>query len=184
MFLSTSVGCIETEDIIADPHDLVVERCPGFLETDLGKWEGKTKEEMKSQYPKLYEWFFIKVSPNSSDMQITPGGETRNQARDRSLSKLNQIVDACVDSNILIVSHSHAIKIIICSLLGLDYSNIWKINQPNYALNLFEYDGKNVLFYIIQDTSHLERTDIFSRSIQRESAGLFILGKAKRKTKE
>lgn len=175
-FSSTSDGCAETASIITEPHNLSVEQCPEFLEINLGKWEGKTKQEMKSINPELYELFFQKVPSNSGDMEITPGGETRNQVRDRAIRKLNQIVNQWKDSNVLIISHGHTIKVMICSLLGLDYSNIWKINQSNCALNLFEYDGKKVLFYLIGDTSHFERKGISSKSIQRESGSLAILG--------
>jgi len=178
IFSSTSITSIKTASIIAEPHDLSVERCPEFLEIDLGVWEGKTKEEMKSQHPDLYEVFFVNVPPNFGDMQVTPGSETRNQVRDRAVKKLDQIVGQWKDSNILIVSHGHTIKVMICSLLGLDFTNIWKINQANCALNLFEYDVANVLFHLIGDTSHFEEKGISSSSIQKELGGLAILGKA------
>ena len=177
VFSSTSRGCMETAEILARPYGLSVAPCPEFDEIDLGEWEGKTKEEMKSQYPDLYKVFWVDVPPNSGDMQITPGGETRNQVRDRAIRKLDQIVDQWKDASVLIVSHGHTIKVIICSLLGLDFTNIWKINQVHCALNLLEYDTTNVLFHLIGDTAHLEEKGIPSHSIQRESGGLIILEK-------
>jgi|Deesub1362B_J571_1020462.scaffolds.fasta_scaffold08840_2 broad specificity phosphatase PhoE len=172
IFSSDRVGCIETAEILAEPHNVNVIKCSEFNEINIGEWEGRTHKEIKSQHPKLYELFFHKVPSNSGDMQIIPGGETWNQVRDRTIGKLNEIVKEWEESTIIIVSHGHVIKVMICSLLGLDFSNIWKIQLVNTALNLFQYDGENVTFHFIGDISHLEKQGIPAYDVFSKPGGL------------
>lgn len=120
----------------------------------------------------LLSYFWDKTL-DSGDLEITPGGETRNQVMNRAMSKLMEITRQYPEGNILIVSHGHTIKVMICALLGLDFSNIWKINMPDCALNIFEYDGREVLFHSIGDTAHL-CNKMPKKSIQKNKAGLDI----------
>lgn len=156
IFSSPSIPSLNTTQFIAQAHErLNVQKCNEFDEPNMGKWINMSIDEIKEKYPDEWEKY-IDLPPNCGDIMLMPKGETWNQVAERSIGKLNELAKSHNDATICIVSHGDLIRVVICALLGLDFCNMWKIKQPNSAINAFSYTGKTVKFEVIGDVSHLK----------------------------
>jgi len=156
-YCSCNVQGIETANILASYHNLEPIRCSELNEISLGEWEGKTKQEVQQKHPN--EFGLLVTNPLFVKTMI-PGGESVLEVQFRSLQKINELIIDHKNDTICIVGHSYLNLIIICSLLGIELSNMTKISQLNCSLNMFEYDGAKVKFLLINDISHIEKDNL------------------------
>lgn len=155
IFSSPSTPAFNTAQFISQVHErLNVQKCNEFDEPNMGKWLNMSIDEIKREYSAEWEKY-INPSPNCGDIMLMPDGETWSQVAKRSIGKLNELVENYNDNTLCIVTHGDLIRIVICALLGLDFCNMWKIKQPNAAINALSYNGKTVKFEVIGDVSHL-----------------------------
>jgi len=80
-----------------------------------GQWEGLTKKRVEQEYHDDY------ISWLADPAWHAPtGGELAVTVAHRSLQVVREIKERFADGNILVVSHKATIRIILCSLLGVD----------------------------------------------------------------
>lgn len=149
-FSSTLKRASETANIIAKKHGKTVEECSDLMEFRMGCWEGLTYNDIVNKYPEVFSLW--KESPH---LVKIPDAETLIELKERSLKKFMEIIRNNEDKNILVVSHGITAKVIICSLMGIDLSNLHKIRQDNTAINMFEYKDGNFQTLLLNDTCHL-----------------------------
>lgn len=95
-----------------------------ILETNHGKWEGKSIKEISTKWPELYHLW--KTHP--SEVQF-PAGEHFRETYARSVKWLNKISKS--SGNVAVVTHSNIIFCILSHALGTDLNQMWKFNiQP------------------------------------------------------
>jgi broad specificity phosphatase PhoE len=141
---------LDTANIVARYQKIGVYVAEGFIDFDYGKWQSLPEEEAKRLYPTLHnEWH------NNPHKVKMPGGESLEDVRKRAIEVVNDVLSK-YQGSILLVSHRVVIKVLICSLLGLDNSHFWNINQDVGGITIFNYvDGRFVLTRH-NDTSHLK----------------------------
>ena len=84
-------------------------------EIDHGRWEGKTREEVRAAWPDEYaRW---ERDPSTSAPQ---GGETGLAVVARALPALLAIVERHKSASVLVVSHKATIRLVIGALLGVE----------------------------------------------------------------
>ena len=72
------------------------------------------------------------------------------------MEAVNRLVARHQGDNIALVAHRVPNKVICCALIGIDYSNFWRIQQDTASTNLFTYkDGQWIVSYL-NDTSYLK----------------------------
>ncbi|GAB3550716.1 phosphoserine phosphatase 1 [Arthrobacter tumbae] len=103
----------KTADATGLPLNTDVRLC----ELDFGKGEGLTAAEMQEQFPQELAAFHR--DPVAHHL---PGGEHPETAILRITSALSDIQRAHQDGRILVVAHSTAIRLVLCSYLGIDPS--------------------------------------------------------------
>lgn len=149
---SSDLGrAIETSSIISSILNKEIEYNDGLREINFGKWEGMTIKEIKSQYSDIY-----KVWRNEPHNALIPNAEKLVQLKERILKSINDINKNHENSNIVLVSHSMVIKVLLLSLLGSDLSNIYRIKQDNTALNIVEFRDYGPVVVKMNDSNHLE----------------------------
>jgi probable phosphoglycerate mutase len=87
----------------------------GLKEINYGEWESQDTETIKQLYEQDYIRWMTEPAWNAPT-----GGETSVQIANRAMAVIAEIESKYKDGNILIVSHKATIRIIICSLLGMD----------------------------------------------------------------
>ena len=142
---------METAENIAKFQDLSVTPLESIIDISYGQWEGVSLVEVQKKYPDLYG-LWLKEPHN-----ITfPGGESLKQVRVRTRNAIDDLLEKHKDENIALVAHRVPNKVICCSLLGIDNSNFWRIQQDTASTNLFVYkDGQWIISYL-NDTSYLK----------------------------
>lgn len=142
---------METAENIAKFQNIPVTPLESIIDISYGEWEGVSLVEVQKKYPDLYG-LWLKEPHN-----ITfPGGESLEQVRVRTRNAIDDLLEKHKDENIALVAHRVPNKVICCSLLGIDNSNFWRIQQDTASTNLFVYkDGQWIISYL-NDTSYLK----------------------------
>ncbi len=142
---------METARIVAQPHGLEVRPRGGLREISHGHWEGKKRAEVEKLYPEEYARY--EADPFSTS---PPGGESGLAVTARALPALLQIVEENRDKQALLVSHKATIRLLVCSLLGLDprgYRD--RLDQSPASLNILDFkDAAHARLSLFNDTSH------------------------------
>jgi broad specificity phosphatase PhoE len=151
LFFSSSLRrAYQTAKTIAFYHNNEVIMHKEFMEISFGAWEGLKFDEIKEKYIDVY-----KIWRDTPHIAKVPGAESILEIRERSMTKLMEILNAEKDKNILVVSHGITIKVLIASIMGIDLANLHKIRQDNTALNIFEYKNNNFYTHLVNDTCHI-----------------------------
>ncbi len=119
-----------------------------------GKWEGLTKEKVNQEYHDDY------VSWLADPAWHAPtGGELAHVVARRGLQIIEEIQQQFTDGNILIVSHKATIRIILCSLLGIDVGRFrYRVVCPVGSVSSIEFTVNGPMLQTLADRSHLSET--------------------------
>ncbi len=122
----------DTAGIIAAGRGLTVEFDPELREIDLGEWEGKSIEAIKTGNPEQYAL----RGKNMADYH-PPGGESFADVQGRAVPVFIRLA-VKMQGNLLIVSHAGVNRTILCHLLGMPLENLFRLSQDYGALNIIE----------------------------------------------
>ncbi|MDK2957738.1 MAG: hypothetical protein PWQ57_3236 [Desulfovibrionales bacterium] len=120
---------METSAIVAGGRGLSVEPAPLLREISLGQWEGLTVQEVKTGFPGQYE-------QRGRDMAgfRPPDGESFADLRDRAWPAFERIVRE-TDGSLLITAHAGVNRVLLCTLLGMDLADLFRLEQDYACLN-------------------------------------------------
>ncbi|MBP9837076.1 MAG: histidine phosphatase family protein [Proteobacteria bacterium] len=123
----------------------------GLKEIDYGAWEGKSVEQVESEFHDDHlRW---KSDPA---WNAPTKGEQAIKISQRATAVVEEIVNKYSSGNVLVVSHKATIRIIICSLLGIDVGRFReRIGCPVASLSMVEFAQRGPLVHTIADRSHL-----------------------------
>ena len=131
----------------------------GLQELAYGRWEGKTPEEVSKEFHDDYiRWL--------ADPGWNPplGGERGVDVARRSSGVIEKIRQTYGTGNILVVSHKATIRIMLCSLLGVDVGRFRdRFSLPVASLSIVEMAVHGPLLHLFGDQSHL-REDLRNRA--------------------
>jgi len=142
---------LETARLIAAPHGMPVVPRPELSEMSHGRWEARTRAEVRSLYAEEY------VRWESDPFSFAPeNGETGLAVTARALPALLEIVASHPEERVLIVSHKATIRLLISVLVGLDPRNYRdRLDQSPGSLNILEFrDTARARLTLFNDTSH------------------------------
>jgi probable phosphoglycerate mutase len=123
----------------------------GLKEMHFGVWEGYTQEEISRTHPQDYLRWSIEPGWYSP-----PGGETARNVASRAMPVIEEIARRFVEGNVLIVSHKSTIRIILCSLLGLDVGLYrHRFDCPVASVSVVEMKEQGPFLRAIADRTHL-----------------------------
>jgi broad specificity phosphatase PhoE len=152
---------METAENIAKFHNLPVTPLDAIIDISYGEWEGSGNQEIKQKYPELYA-----VWINEPHKVQFPGGESLDEVQSRTMAALDELIQKHKDENFVLVAHRVPNKVICSSLLGLDNSHFWRIQQDTACTNLFTYRDEQWIISFLNDTSYL-------RSLSKETLADF-----------
>lgn len=142
---------LETAQLISAPHKLPIEKRDGLREISHGRWEGLTRREVEERFGDEYR------SWETDPFTFAPeGGESGVSVLARSLPVLREIVVAHQHQTVLVVSHKATIRIMLCSLLGIDARGYRdRLDQSPACLNVLEFrDPVRARLMLFNDVSH------------------------------
>jgi len=144
---------LSTANILAEPLRLQVQPMEGLIDIDYGRWQGLSLKEAAEDDSKLYELWL-----KSPHLVTFPQGESLEQVQKRVVSAVESLVPQHPGQSIVLVSHKVVCKVLFCSLLGLDTSHFWELQQDPCAINLVEFDENAVAIVSLNDNCHLKES--------------------------
>lgn len=127
---------------------------PELAEIAYGKWEGQAKESIARDYHDDY------VSWLADPAWHAPtGGELAITVAARSLRVIDEIKQKFDEGHVLIVSHKATVRIILCSLLGIDVGRFrYRLACPVGSLSMVEFSTEGPLLLSLADRNHLSES--------------------------
>lgn len=123
----------------------------GLKEIAYGEWEGLTQEDARQRFSDDYGGWLREPA-----WSAPTGGETAVQVASRASLVVAEIRAAHPNGNVLIVSHKATLRLILCSLLGIDLGRYRdRIASPVASVSVVRFGVYGPLLEILGDRSHL-----------------------------
>ena len=121
-------------EIIARPHGLTPMAFPEFREVNFGRWQGMSYVQVMEQFPEdIPQWL-----SNVEHFRI-PEGESMIEVRQRSIPKLQELIELHRGGEILLVCHGALNRVILAEALRLPMAHLLRFEQDYGCLNIGEY---------------------------------------------
>jgi broad specificity phosphatase PhoE len=143
----------ETARLVAGPCGLDVELRDELKEISHGHWEGLTRREVEARHPDEY------AAWEEDPFTFAPaGGESGVSVLARALPAVREIVTRHPGERVLVVSHKATIRLLLCSLLGIDARGYRdRLDQAPACLNVLDFrDPVRARLMLFNDTSHYD----------------------------
>jgi broad specificity phosphatase PhoE len=136
---------------LCEALSLKLEARDDLKEIGYGKWEGQTREAVNRDYHDDYlRWLADPAwyPPTEGEMAVT--------IAHRALCVIEEIKQRFDAGNVLVVSHKATIRIILCSLLGIDVGRFrYRLSCPVGSLSVVEFGESGPLLRVLADRMHL-----------------------------
>jgi len=141
----------DTAGIIAGACGLTPVLRDELREIGHGPWEGLTRSEVEARFAADYAAW--EEDPFTF---APPGAESGVAVLARSLPAIREIVTRHQGQSVLIVSHKATIRLVLCSLLGIDARGYRdRLDQSPACLNVLDFkDPVRARLTLFNDTSH------------------------------
>ncbi len=146
IYASPLVRAQETAKTIHNGRNIDIVSLPELVEMDFGKLEGKTYKEIIEIFP---DW-----NPAVFDF-IFAGGENLESLAIRMQSFVGMLKTLDENSNVLVVTHSGCLRIILCLLLDIDINKWWQFKIDVASLTVVDNVMQGAVLTLLFDTSHL-----------------------------
>ncbi|MDX6611894.1 MAG: hypothetical protein QOD75_1080 [Blastocatellia bacterium] len=151
IYTSSLRRSIQTAEPLANALGITPEVRPELNEIAYGKWEGLTKDEVDQRHHNDY------VSWLADPAWYAPtGGELAVVISQRGLQIIEELKHGYSDGDVLVVSHKATIRIILCSLLGIEVGRFrYRLGCPVGSISIVELTPQGPLLQALADRSHL-----------------------------
>lgn len=123
----------------------------GLKEMHFGEWEDQSSEYVQTHYADDYVRWLTEPAWNPPT-----GGETAVQVASRAALVIAEIEEMFPTGNVLVVAHKTTIRIILCSLLGIDLGRYRdRIEMPVASVSVVKFDTHGPMLQRLGDRAHL-----------------------------
>jgi phosphoserine phosphatase len=144
--------CVQTAKAIAKGTGSEARVFSGLEEIILGDWQGKTVEEVKKIYPKVYEAWL--KAPSKAKI---PGWEGIRRFTGRIDGVFKSVLTGNSASCICVVTHLGVITAYLSRVLDTDFDLLFKtIRLDNCGISKISHKGGRFVIHFINDTRHLK----------------------------
>ncbi|WP_017325827.1 histidine phosphatase family protein [Synechococcus sp. PCC 7336] len=151
IFASPMQRTVTTAKSLCEAAGVDLQIREGLKEMHFGEWEDRMPDYVREHYPDDYVRWLTEPAWNPPT-----GGETGVQVASRASLAIAEIEDKFTTGNVLVVSHKTTIRILLCSLLGIDLGRYRdRIEMPVASVSLVKFDRHGPLLQRLGDRSHL-----------------------------
>ena len=150
VYVSPLKRTLQTAQPIAAAHQLQAVEHSGVLDLDFGALEGMTIDEARLAFPDVIDKWL--TAPGHVKF---PKGGSLKAVRGRIEDLFTDLVPKHTGETVVLVSHKVVCGAMLCFVLGLSADALWRIQQDNGCLNVFEKHGDHWVVTLMNDTSHL-----------------------------
>ncbi len=154
VFCSPLKRAVATAQPLCEAAGLTPHQREGLKEIAYGQWEGKTPGEVNRDFHDEYVSWLADPGWNAPT-----GGERGVDIARRSSAVLEEIERTQPSGNVLVVSHKATLRIMLCSLLGIDVGRYRdRLSMPVAALSIVEMTEQGPLLRVLGDRTHLRQS--------------------------
>lgn len=136
---------------IAKATGLPIEIRDGLRECHYGEWEGKSKEEVNRLFAEDYAHWMIEPAWNAPK-----GGETAVEVCNRAMAVIAEIEEKYTDGNVLLVSHRTTLRVVLCSLMGIDLGRYRdRLDYPAASVSVVSFGKYGPLLESLGDRAYM-----------------------------
>jgi broad specificity phosphatase PhoE len=151
VYVSPMKRAVATSKPLCDALGLRMEMRDGLKEMRYGKWEDKSVEAVKQHYWDDYIQWLTEPAWNGPT-----GGETSVEVASRASLVIGEIQKHYATGNVLVVSHKATIRIILCSLLGIDPGRYRdRIEMLVGSVSIIKFDLRGPLLQVLGDRAYM-----------------------------
>ena len=151
VYVSPMKRTVATAKPLCDAIGMQMQIRDGLKEIKYGKWEGLSPEEVNEKYHQDYVNWLTEPAWNPPT-----GGETAVQIASRASLVIAEIEEKYPQGNVLVVSHKATIRIILCSLLGIDLGRYRdRINALAGSISIVKFDLHGPLLEVLGDRAYM-----------------------------
>jgi broad specificity phosphatase PhoE len=151
VYISPMKRAIATAQPLCDALGLSMQIRDGLREISYGAWEDQELDYVREKHDLDYlRW--------QTDPAWNPptDGETAVQIAARALPVITEIESKHKNGNVLVVSHKATIRIILCSLLGIDIGRYRdRINAPAASVSIVKFVTYGPMLEVLGDRSYM-----------------------------
>jgi broad specificity phosphatase PhoE len=145
----------QTANIIASACGVSPTVDVGLDEIGLGAWQGLTKREIATRYPR--EWAIWRDYP---DRLVMPGFEPLHQASVRVLALLGEVHRTRRGTHVVLVTHDALISLVALCALGLPVSSYRVLHVSPCSTSEFVLSSAGPILSSLNCTTHLLRNRV------------------------
>ena len=151
VYVSSMKRTIATAKPLCDAVGLEMQLRDGLKEIRYGKWEDKSVDFVKQHYWDDYIRWLAEPAWNPPT-----GGETAVELSSRASLVVAEIQERYSKGDVLVVSHKATIRIVLCSLLGMDVGRYRdRINILAGSISIVKFDVHGPLLQVLGDRSYM-----------------------------
>ena len=144
---------VATARPLCDALQMQPELREGLREIQYGKWEGQSLEAVARDYHDDY----LRWSADPA-WYAPSGGEPASAIARRALEVVEEVRGRFAGGNVLMVSHKATIRIVLCSLLGIDVGRFRdRMACPVGSVSVVEFGARGPLLRALADRAHLDQ---------------------------
>ena len=138
IYTSTLIRAKTTAEIIAGVKGMELQETDALREMSCGIWENMNSKDIQKKYAKEWKDFF--ASPANTTI---PQGESMSDVQKRAYPTVQEILDRYPEGDVAFVAHGGIIRVLICTMLGLDLNRAWHLHVGNASITCFYYWGRS-----------------------------------------
>ena len=151
VFASPMKRTIATATPLCEIAGISLQLRDGLKEIQYGEWEDRTPDYVQEHYGQDYSRWMTEPAWNPPT-----GGETSVQIANRADGVIAEIEEIYETGNVLVVSHKATIRIILCSLLGIDLGRYRdRIDMPVASISVIKFGRYGPMLQRLGDRNHL-----------------------------
>jgi broad specificity phosphatase PhoE len=151
IYVSPMKRTIATAKPLCDAIGIQMQLREGLKEIQYGEWEGQTGDYVKKNYADDYVHWMTEPAWNAPT-----GGETSVEIASRASLVVAEAEAKYREGNVLIVSHKATIRIMLCSLLGIDLGRYRdRLDMPAASLSKVKFDKYGPMLQSLGDRSYM-----------------------------
>ena len=127
-----------TAEIIGRVKGIEPQETDSLREMSFGIWENMESKDIQKKFAKEWKDFF--ASP--ANIKI-PQGESMSDVQKRAYPEVQRILDQYPEGDVAFVAHGGIIRVLICTMLGLDLNRSWHLHVGNASITCFYYWGRS-----------------------------------------
>lgn len=153
VYVSPMKRAIATAQPLCETLGLTMQIREGLREISYGAWEDRGQEDVRLRHEQDYLRWLAEPAWNPPT-----GGETSVQVANRALPIITEIESKYQSGNVLVVSHKATIRIILCSLMGIDLGRYRdRIDAPAASISIVKFDNHGPMLEALGDRNYMPK---------------------------